>query len=118
MRWKDYMFVVKELTSNVLKLVDNADLGSLVAGNVSIKKEKLVEVISENETLVGWIATHCTNLTDAQVNDLTGTEMVELLDAAVALNLSERFMTAAKKVAGSLGEVLGSKTAVKTSTRA
>lgn len=104
LRWKDYIWAIKELTGNILGLVgEGKDVSS-------INKEKIIEVVSEQEQLVAVLIKKSTSLSEAEISELFARDVLLILEAMVQLNFSEEVVGTAKKLGTRMGEVFSKKT--------
>jgi hypothetical protein len=103
--WKDYLRAVKDLTGTILKLMGEGGT------TLVLNREKILEAITAQEDLVGWVIEKSTGKDQAFINSLSARELLPLLIAVVDLNLSEEVIGPGKELAGRMGAALGLKTA-------
>lgn len=102
LNWKDYSRAIKELTGSAMKLLGTG-------GTLVLDKEKIIQAIGEQESLIQWVVEKSTGRDSKYVSSLSTREILPLISAVVDLNLSEEVLGAGKKLAGQMGGIFGLK---------
>lgn len=105
--WKDYLRAVKDLTGSVIKLFGQKI--ELQKGEITLNRDRLIEIIGEQETLVQWVLEKSTGQPKEFIAGLSAREVFPLIEAVVDLNLSEEVTGPGKMLAGRMGDILGLK---------
>lgn len=101
MNWRDGMEFLKRLGGYMGQLATGDD------GKVSVDLRKLSELVTGTKELADHLLTRATGLTQEEVDALDCSQALELLDAAVALNVSADLIARGKRVAGRVSGAFG-----------
>lgn len=100
--WKDYLAVIKRVTGTALSVVGPG-------GKLDLNAANLTDAITEQEDTLQLVLSKSTGKDQEWVAKLSARDACRLLDAAVALNLSEEVLAEGKKLAGKMAGVFGLK---------
>lgn len=103
LRWRDGMEFLKRFTAHFKNLVRYQD-GKPV---MDLDTEQLPELIASATDLCEFLVRKSTGQDDAWIDDRTPVEILEVLNAAIPLNLSPRLFDVGKATAGAVGAALG-----------
>lgn len=102
LKWKSYMRAIKSLTEAVIKYIEASE------GGKKLDPRGLVEAIAAQEGLASWVVAESTGRPEEWVAELTGREMMAILEAVVELNLSEEVVGRGKALAARMRAVFAS----------
>lgn len=103
--WLDTLTLMKKIGAHAQSLVKD--------GAVKFETDKIAELLAGTQELAEFLITKSTNLDADWLNKLSFPDGLEVLDAALEINLSPEIVGKAKNVGGRLGQALGIKAAVK-----
>lgn len=97
----------REAVSFIARIGQHA--GSLVGpdGALTLSVERLASVVAETAALAEYLLTQAAGLTPEQISALRPVEALDLLDAAIDLNLSPELFARGKTVAARVSTALG-----------
>jgi hypothetical protein len=104
LRWRDTSYAVQQLTDAIAGMIDIQG----TAFNLIIDRQKLLDAIIKNESLLAFVLEKATGRDADWVTNLSTRDMLLLLDAVLDVNLSEEVLNAGKKVAERLKKLFGS----------
>jgi hypothetical protein len=98
MRWPDALAFLQALGKEVGQVMTTT-------GNISFTPDKLPDIIGQSGALIEHLICKATGRDAAWLNTLTTGEMLDLLDAAVELNVSPELFARGKAVADRVKKV-------------
>lgn len=101
MNWRDGMEFLKRLGGYMGQLASSED------GKVSVDLSKMSVLVIGTKELADHLLTRATGLSQEEVDALDCSQALELLDAAIALNVSADLIERGKKVAGRVTGAFG-----------
>lgn len=103
LKWRDSLRLVKSITDSLTELLAKRNAG----GQLELGAEDIVTAITKTEDVAGWLIEATTGKPTEWVNGLSTREAMQVLSAAVKLNLSEDVIGSGKELAGHLSAAFG-----------
>ncbi len=99
MRWPDAMEFMRKLSANCVGLLD----GYTREGGLKLTRASITDMIAQSEELTVLLVRGATSLTQEQVAQLSTGDMLDILTAAVEINLSEAVLGKALRLRNAVG---------------
>ncbi len=102
MKWGDAIAFVRLLSKELAGLI-----GVDAAGRASLNLGKLPEIVASSDTLTTALVTASTGLTPEALASLPASSALEVLEAAVDMNLTEALLGKLRRIGGKVAGAFG-----------